>query len=402
MAVATQIKASLQEWRRGATPVILESLTKTVIILGSLAAFSPLGAAIEFWRGYLVPELAFSSEYTSNARSGAQGGEDWINTFSPSIQYDSFGSTWATQVGLGMDIVRYTEQEREDENVKLSASLNYPNGISLPYSFSLSTSINDTTRGDPEFGRITRTRRYSLSNSGSYNLTSRYTLSSGFSYSLNQPLDESNAGGRSDTTSFSVPVNFNYKYSEALSYGLGYQFGQQESNASVNASETTTHALFGNVSGQILPLVSAELSLGAQMAQSDAGSDTGPYASGGLTWQATSLTSVSLNLSAGFQTTTGNRTGQQFTLNTIVNHQFAHNLSGNLSAGIRTNDYSSDGDIGDSDRKDRSWDIGAGLSTSIYEHTRLSLSLNYQSNDSDQAGSQFDAYSIRVSASRPF
>lgn len=371
-------------------------LQKCFLALSLVFGFSHLEAAFDLGRGYLFTDVSFSSEYTSNSQAADNGESDWINTLTPALRYESYGSEWRTNASLGVSLLSYSTQDQDNENINFSASLSHPRG------FSVRGGVSESTGGDPEFGQITRTRNYNLSSSFSYGLSPRYPLSSGFTYSLSQPLDDSNSIGRSDTESFSIPINVSYRYSENLNLGGGYRFEVQQSDASQNASDSTNHSIFASASGKILPLVSADLSLGGQMRQDDEGDDFGPYASGGLSWQASSLTTVGLNLSAGFQTTTGNRNSRNISISTRLSHRFPRNVGGSLSAGISSNEYSDVGGSGSTVRTDTSWNLGAGLGTTIYEHTSLSLSVSYQRNNSDQTNSDFDSYGIRFSASRTF
>ena len=370
--------------------------TKTVLAAVSLIAPALGYGAILFDNGTLITDVAFNSRYTSNSQSSANGQEDWINTLTPTLRYESFGTEWQKKASLGISFLSYSTQDRQNENINFSASISHPRGLGL------SGGVSETTDGDPEFGRVVRTRNYSFSTSVSYDISPLYPTSTGFSYSRSQPLDESTGLGRSETESFSIPFNINHRYSEVLSLGAGYRFGLQKSAASQNASDSTNHSIFANASGKVFPLVDANLSLGVQMRQDDEGNQFSPYASGGLIWRATDLTTVGMNLSAGFETTTGNRSSRRMSIGWTVGHNFATNLNGSLSAGLSMNEFSDVGGTGGAARSDTSWNVGAGLSTTVYEHTSLSLSVNYQSSSSDRATSEFDSYGIGFSASRPF
>lgn len=376
-------------------------LTRSLIGLNALVLSSY--GAVEIGPGYLIPELAVSSEYTTNASNRADAEEDWINTLSPSLRYQTQGTTWATSLTLGVDVLRYVNLDSADsENLNFSASLNYPNGMSLPYDFSVTTAIEENTRAESEFGRITRDRSYRFDADGSYRVMGRYSIRSGFSYAATDPLDDL-TGQRSESESLSIPFTLSYRYSEVLSYGLGYQYGVQNSDAATNANDSTTHAFFSSATGQLLPLVDADLQVGFQVLHpEEGGSDIGPFASGGLIWQATSLTSVGVDLSAQFETTTGNRTSRTIRAGSRISHNFATNLDGSLRLGIGQREFSEPGTSQTDAREDVNWDIGIGFAITFYEHTQVSIELDYEANVSDQSESDYDALGLRLSASRPF
>ncbi|MGB0745243.1 MAG: outer membrane beta-barrel protein [Opitutales bacterium] len=369
---------------------------KSILILTALASSSLLDAAIDLGRGTLITDINVVSEYTNNAQQAANGEEDWINTLTPTLIYQSYGTEWQTNASLGVSFLSYSNQNQDNENINFSASASHPRGISF------SGGVSETTGGDSEFGQVVSTRNYSFSATISYKLTPKIPVSTGFSYSLRQPLDDSNGIQRNETESISIPFNISIPIHDKIT--VGYAFGMQQTNGQNGGgdSKSTTHSVFASVTDDIFPRVTGNLSLGAQMRLSDQGDQFSPYASGGLSWQAGALTSVSMNLSAGFQNTTGNRINRNMSISLGLNHKFPRNVSGNISAGLSSNEYADIGQAEEFTRKDTSWNIGAGLSTTVYEHTNLMLSLNYSRSNSDQSNSQFNSYSIRFSANRPF
>lgn len=377
---------------------------RLTLLVGILLAVTiSAQAAIELGRGFLIPELAVSSEYTTNVNNRADGEEDWINSFTPSLRYETQNSTTAINLTAGVRFLRYTERnESNTEDLFATADFSYPNGLDVPYSLQTGISVEENTQADAEFGRVTSNRNYGFSADGSYAFTSRYGISTGFSYSRTEPQDESAGLSRSATESFAVPISLNYRYSELLSYGLGYRIRQQASDAESNANESLSHAVFASASGQLLPRVSAGLQLGAQVQETDEGNEIGPYASGGLDWQASSLTSVGLSLSADFETTTGNRSSRSMSADASIRHNFATNWDGLLNLGLRQREFSQPGTGQTDARKDLAWSIGLGLETSFYEHTAISLALDYENNRSDDSDSEYDALRVTLSASRPF
>ncbi len=399
------------------------SSTKVVaLFLGaSFAGVPPIRAAIEVGEGFLIPELGLRSTYTTNAQASAEGTWDWINSVRPSIGYEGVGGTWSRRFDLGADFVTYANRDQDNLSPYVSGSLAYPRGLDLPYGFGVTGSIRESTGGDVELGRVTTNRNYSLSTSGSYRFLPHYSVISGFSYGRNEPVDDTDGGGQSTVTSFSIPLTVSYLYSETLSFGGGYRFGIQTSDADTRPSDSILHTVFANAVGKILPLVSSDLAIGVQLEQEEDQSDedptgegavirndsrdednVGPYAAGGLTWQATSLTSVRLGLSAGFSLTTGGRNSRTVSVDAGLRHEFDTNLSGSLSAGWSRTDFSEPGGFDLGEREDTSWDFGGGLGTTVFEHTNLGLSMNYRINNSNEEESQFNAFSITLSASRPF
>jgi hypothetical protein len=360
-------------------------------------------AAIQLKGGYLYTDLSLKEEYTTNVKSSSDTQADLITDVTPRIAYKTEGAMFAWEASVAVHFIRYnelTENDSEDFGLQLEAF--YPNGVDLPYSLRLSLSSTESTQSSPEFGEVTRDRTIRAAVNGSYSVSELYSFSTGVDYSQTTPL----SGDRSATNSYGIPLTISYRYSEALKYGIGYRLRKQESSGDhSDSSNSTDHAVFGTINGRISPLVDGAIQLGAQVRQSvEADSDDdelAPYVSGGLTWEATSLTTCNLDLSADFETTTGNQSSRNYGVNAGISHNFATNLDGNLTLALNQTEYSGN-DSDSTDRSDNEWSLGTGLNTKYGKNTDIGLKLQYRKNNSTEDTSTYDELSLALRVARRF
>ena len=134
--------------------------------------------------GYLIGQLDGSTEYTTNAEARKDGDSDFIARLTPSVTYQTVGATSNIQVKAGYTFLRYAKLDEYDgEDYDISASLSYPNGLELPYSYTVSAGVNERTQADAEYGSVTRNRNYSASSNGTYKLSNLYWLAALLDYS---------------------------------------------------------------------------------------------------------------------------------------------------------------------------------------------------------------------------
>jgi hypothetical protein len=386
---------------RRAVPYPAPLIGLSLVLL--LGAFQPASALYRFSHGTLIGNAGASIEATDNVRGRADSEGDLIATFFPSLSYQSEGAVVQTSVSAGLAFIRYNElTENNSENIRFNAAASFPNGMESDYSLSFAVGVNEATGADVEFGEVSRTRAYSAGLSGSYRFQNGYNLNTGLDYRLTQGLNRF----QNDTQSWSVPVSINYRYSELLSYGLGYRVRRQISENTDNELVSWDHAVFAKADGQLLPSVSGGLQLGVQLRSRERANgadedEVGPYASGDLDWQVNDLTSVGFGISADFDTSTANRSKQAYGINANLSHTFGPTWSGNLNFGWTYTTFEQTATEGEA-REENRLRIGAGLSKQIGEYVQTSLRANYSENISNRDSADFGEASLVFNLNFPF
>ncbi|MGJ8638543.1 MAG: outer membrane beta-barrel protein [Opitutaceae bacterium] len=357
-----------------------------------------VSAGYRFNHGTLIGNFNSQLEATDNSNSSADKQEDIIMRIGSNLTYASQGAVVQTRISGGVRLVRYSQRERNNgEDLNLDIASSFPTGVRSNYFVSLKAGVNEDTSANSEFGRVTRTRNYDASIASSYDFINRYSISGDLEYSLQQGLSD----GQNNTESWSIPLTFSYRYSEALSYGLGYRVRHETSKGTIDPSKSWDHAVFANFNGDLLPTLTGSLRAGAQIRFGEEENSISPYVSGNLNWNVSPLTNIGISLSADFGTSLGNQSTQSYQLSGNLNHSFEATLNGICKASIQRKEYGVTSSQG-SNRSENEWELSVGLAKKIGEHVSSSVLLAYTKSTSTLDTANYDETSLNLNLSFPF
>jgi outer membrane protein assembly factor BamA len=242
---------------------------------------------------------------------------------------------------------------------------------------------------------IAQTEEFDLSVIGRYYVSDRTFLRSGVEF-----LDkQSKTKGFDDVQRIDVPIEFFYDYSENLSYGVGYRYTETDVSGAAPESDSTDHAVFLAVVGQLAPSLSAEVRFGGQERTFDDAAfddETGFFMESLLRWAASELTTVDLSIGNGFETSIDGVSKETLFAQLSAEHHFSDKISALAGLGYEDVAYSND-----RDDEQLSVDVG-GVYTLIEDQLELEAGVRYADRDSTLDNSNYDVLSIKLSVSYLF
>lgn len=230
-----------------------------------------------------------------------------------------------------------------------------------------------------------------------YPVIERYSLSGGIGYSLRDFKDNSILV---DLTTYTANLDLFYIYNTERDIIAGYRVRYGETSAQNSYYD---HAFTLGLSGKILPKLSGTVRVGYQTRQPNNSIDESHDSltiSGGVTWNMSKQTKVSLNLSKDFTTTSTNVTVDASNISMNIQRSINSKINAYVGGAYGINRFLG---INGGGRKDEfvSFDTGVNYAV-LSELLRLSAGYSYMHNWSNFTFSSFERNSITVSASSRF
>jgi outer membrane protein assembly factor BamA len=239
------------------------------------------------------------------------------------------------------------------------------------------------TRSEESVGDIVTVQNYGASGAITYRPNSKFSVVGSASFSREDPqsslyTEKDRFGGG---ISLQVPI------SETSRVEGGISYEKTESETAVADNEIYTY--FVGLSGNLLPKVSGNISVGIQQQKLDSGGDeTSPYLSAGLDWLVSERTKVTLDASQNFGTTIDDRTSETQSVSLTASHQLRRDWSVNAFVGYIKDDYSGAAPV--DNRTDEEYFIGVGTSYQLVEWESLGFDVRYSDQTSSQATFEYD------------
>lgn len=327
-----------------------------------------------------------------SARSLDQG--DTVLNLRTGLAYSRPSRNFVLGASFGVVVQRYLDfTENDDENFYFDVSITPTERIETSrFTITGSLILDSRTSTDEQVGDIVTTRTYGARVGVLYDPNRHYNINLNASATRDDP--ESDRYFQQDRytagVTLEVPINQDY-FSE-----FGVSYSRNESDRTTN-SQGDTYTGFVGLSGRILPKLSGTIRVGAQERETRAlGSDTGPYASGGLTWSVGELTSLNFNLSHQFGTTIDDRSTESTSASLSANRQLNRRLTGFAGLRYDEEDLTS---AGDGDRTDEEYSVFGGLNFDLNAWSNLSMNISYSDQTSSDSQFEFDRWRISLSAS---
>jgi hypothetical protein len=351
--------------------------------------------------GAVTADVQSSLTHSSNIFRDSDEEDDMIFQLLPRLRYRFDQGAVRVEADAGVDVIRYDDFDMNDaEDIKSHIVIDFPYGDydeKKRYDVRLQAGYNENTSPNDSVQAIVQTEELNLSALGRYYVSERTFLRGGVEF-----LDkQSQTAGFDDVQRISVPIEFFYDYSEDLSYGVGYRYTETDVSADVGAeADSTDHAVFLAVVGQVAPSVTAEVRLGGQERKFDDSTtfedETGFFMESLLTWAASDLTTVELNVGNDFDTAINGVSKETLFAEVGVQHQFSDKIRASAGLGYEDVKYSND-------RDDEHFSVAIGsVYTLIEDQLEIEGGLRYADRDSTKVASNYDVLTARISISYLF
>lgn len=355
------------------------------LLIPCLLLSSSAEALVRLGEGTIDLIVDASIYYDSEIKARDEGLDDIIFTVAPSLQYSRDSRTLGFQASVGVSFVRYVDNDEfDDENFFFDFSLT-PGAQMETSRFSVSGDLlfSNETRTEESVGDIVTVLTYGASGSVTYRPNSKYSVVGSASFSREEPdsdllSDKDRFGGG---LTLLVPINETTEAQAGVSY--------QKTDSETSASDNDTYTYFVGLSGNLLPKVSGNVSVGWQQQKVDSGGDEkSPFLSAGLNWLVSERTSMTLDASKSLGTTIDDRTSETLTVTLTASHQMTRDWSINGNIGYIEDIFSGATPI--DNRTDEEYFIGAGTSYQIVEWGSLGFDVRYSDQTSSQPTFEFD------------
>lgn len=365
-------------------------LTLLAIFLGLLSTATVRAEISLGHRGALAFGLEAKAEYDTNLNRNDDDDEDSIAVITPRVLYRYDQGAVFVDAFAGVQIRRYNDFTQYDaENIKTGISFRYPyQQADRNFSLEGSFGYNETTQADGDLAQVIQKETLAGELKGTYFFSDRYFAKAG-----GRVKDEvSKTDGFDDVRTVTVPLEFFYRYSEDLAFGLGYQIRDSKISGSPNPADSTTHSVYLAVEGQLTPTVGSSIRLGYQ----DRNFDLSQFEDQGSTlleaelmWQPNERMRFAAMASNKYDITALNQSIEKLNGQASFDYRYDEKLNFKLTGGYEETDFSTL--AMENVRNDEEFFGSIGADYELIED-RLSLKglIYYSDRDSDQAGSTYD------------
>jgi Putative beta-barrel porin 2 len=249
------------------------------------------------------------------------------------------------------------------------------------------------SQADPNIGQRTDSWNYNAGLNWKYPVIERYSLAGSFGYGLVDYSD--NSAGLVDLNTYSASIDLFYAYTSQRDLFVGYRI--RESDTSSNGS-STDHAFTAGVSGKILAKLNGTVRAGYQIRQESPSGETfgSINASASTTWTVNKRFTLTGTLTKDFSTTATDSSVDTLAFNLDAQYVLTNRWSLYTGFGVGYSDFLSGIDSG---RHDYYFTWSTGISYSLNDHFKASLTYSYFQNWSNRTNSTFDRNSLTLNLS---
>ncbi len=357
-------------------------------LLASGLAWSPLvEGAIELGnKGAVAFAVDSEISYDSNVEGNRDEKDDVVAMVRPELLYRFDAGTLNIDAFVGYEVTEYDQESQYDStDLKSGLTLLYPVGQESRFDLRFDAGFNEVTGTDANLLRVVEREVTTASLRGRYDFTEDYFVRGEFRFS-----DESyQTDGFDDVQEITVPLDFFYRYSENLAFGLGYRYRDTRvSEDGPEEEDNSDHAVYLALEGRVAPSTEGEVRVGLQRREfetSDVDDDDSFFAEVSLAWEAADPTLVELSAGQEFETSGVGETVERIYAELSVRHRFNDKLSARLAGGYEERDFS------DTERTDEEFYLRLNGDYVLIEN-RLELrgSIFHSTQDSDFDDAEFD------------
>lgn len=323
--------------------------------------------------------IDISAVHDSSIRSNSLDEDDIVISTRPSLRYFRPSKNFDLSASVGLQNTTYVDFSEFDKtnaffDLNISPKLDRETSR---FEFSGSLLLNSETRAEEEVGDIITTTNYGGSAQLVYRPNRRYSVTGTVRHRQEDP--DGDVYSKRENTEFSGMLGM------VVAKGIMAQarVGYTDTSTSANELDSKMLTYSAGLSGELLPKVSGSFQAGIQERDfSNFPSDSNPYLSASMEWQADERSSVTLSASNSLGTTFSNRSSDTFSLRLTANRSLSRELNGSIFIGYRDSEY---GDLQTgSVRSDDGYDLGAQLQYQLVRYGSIGLTFDYSDRSSNR------------------
>ncbi|WP_269523419.1 outer membrane beta-barrel protein [Coraliomargarita parva] len=330
-------------------------------------------------------------EYDSNLNRSANDIDDYIFIAQPNLLYRYDTGLLYIDAFAGLQFRRYDDNTSlNTENIKSGIDIEYPQDAQdTNFDLHFTAGYNEVSTGDSLLQSFIQKEIINLGLTGHYYFTDRYYLSSGILYRS----EVAKTDGFADVTTYTLPLDFMYRYNDALSFGLGYRYKRTTVDGTDPTADSDSHSWYLVSEGMLTPTVELEGRLGLQYRDFDESafdSQTSVFAELVASWMMDERSKLELTAGSDTETTSANQAVESMYLNFAYDHDFDEKLSMRAELGYANNDFERLIDGGTYRSDDKYYGYIEAIYELIEDRLSLNASLYYSDQDSDVKLADYD------------
>jgi len=341
-----------------------------------------------------------SFAWDSNIFAHQGGGGDYVMSAGLTADYTRKAGLIGVDASVAVNASRFNKFTTEDfKNPNFNVEFTKQSGRTTG---SLALSAARESRADTAANIRDQSWLYSTGLNLKYPVIERYSLSGGANYAFHKYQDNT---ALVNLKSYSANLDLFYVYTSDRDLSGGYRYRQENTSAN---TKSVDQAFTLGLSGKILPKLNGAVNAGYQIRNSREvfhstylyGTFESQYKSWtsgiSLTWSGSKRFSVSGQLSKDFNTTSTNDSTDTLTAGLAAQYTFTAKIS--VSAGV---EFSNNRFLGLSGggRVDTYFSSNLGVSYSLNDHLKASLTESFSTNWSTSAYADFSRNSTALSLS---
>jgi opacity protein-like surface antigen len=254
-------------------------------------------------------------------------------------------------------------------------------------------SASRESQADPNIGQRTDSWNYSAGLNWKYPVIERYSLAGSFGYGLVDYAD--NSAGLVDLNTYTASLDLFYAYTSQRDLLAGYRIRQSDTSS---GGGSTDHSFTAGISGKILAKLNGTVRAGYQIRQDNITGETfgSINASASTTWTVNKRFTLTGSLTKDFSTTATESSVDSVSANLDAQYVLSSRWSLYSGVGVGYSDFLNGFDSG---RRDYYATWSTGVSYSLNDHFKASLTYSYFQNWSNRANSTFDRNSLTLNMS---
>jgi hypothetical protein len=258
---------------------------------------------------------------------------------------------------------------------------------------SATLSASRQSKADAVVNQRTVSWNYNAGLNWKYPVIDRYNVAGSFGFGLLDYTDSSS--NYADLTTQSASVDLFYSYTSERDLVAGYRIRQSDTSAN---NQSIDHAFTAGVSGKILSKLKGNARIGYQIREEGASGQTfgSTTATVSATWGVSKRLTITGTVGKDFSTTATESSVDNLTFNLDAQYAIRNHWSIYSGFGSGYSDFLNGTDAG---RSDYYMTGSAGISYTLNEHFRASLTYSYFQNWSNQSTSSFNRNTITLSLS---
>lgn len=366
----------------------LRWLTAGGVLLHLSSSTAPALLKFNEGRDQLFATVSLSMGYDSNIFADSTNEGDIFTNTSLSLEYLRHAGLIAVNGSVAWNLGSFASNPSENfANPSLNLEFVKQSGRTTG---SLAFGSSRQSQADPVVNQRIESWNHTAGLNWKYPVITRYSFAGSLGYGMLDYIDEST--GLVDLETYSASTDLYYTYSSQRDLVGGYRFRLSETSG---GGQSTDHSVTAGVSGKILAKLKGVVRGGYQIRKEEpSGATHGSItAAASATWAVNKRFSLTGTLNKDFSTTATDSSVDNLSFNLDAQYAIRHQWALHGGVGVGQSEFLSGVDRG---REDYYFTWNAGVSYTMNDHFKASLTYSYFQNWSNRSGSDFDRHSVSL------